>query len=169
MFLQALDETSDELEANVTADPEGQLRGRILDTRMKVISFRRFIAPQREAITDLLMSELGWLTEMDRRRLSEAKDRLTRMVEELDAMRERLQVVREELASAMTERMNKNIYVLSIVSAIFLPLGFLTGVFGVNLGGMPGATSTLAFWVFIGSLVAIALCVIFILRKLRWF
>ncbi|MGO4914243.1 zinc transporter ZntB [Pseudogemmobacter sp. W21_MBD1_M6] len=168
VFLQSLDEASDTLEEAVTTDPAVHLRARILDTRIKVITFRRFIAPQREAISDLLNSDLSWLTQLDRRRLNEDKDRLTRMIEELDAMRERLQVVREELSSVRAERLNNNIYMLSIVSAIFLPLGFLTGVFGVNLAGMPGVSSPMAFWVFAGGLVVIAAIVLFILRRLRW-
>jgi zinc transporter len=168
VFLQTLDDASDTLEAEVTSDPGTHLRALILETRIKVITFRRFVAPQREAISDLLNSDLTWLTEMDRRRLNEDKDRLTRMIEELDAMRERLQVVREELSSARAERLNNNIYMLSIVSAIFLPLSFLTGVFGVNLAGMPGSASPIAFWAFVVGLVAIAAVVLMFLRRLRW-
>jgi zinc transporter len=53
--------------------------------------------------------------------------------------------LREELSSQLSDRVNRNTFVLSVVSAIFLPLGFLTGLFGVNLGGMPGLTSASAF------------------------
>jgi zinc transporter len=46
-------------------------------------------------------------------------------------------------------------YVLSVISAIFLPLGFLTGLFGINIGGIPGVEDPNAFWVFSGILVVI--------------
>ncbi len=39
-------------------------------------------------------------------------------------------------------------YLLSVITAIFLPLGFLTGLFGINLGGMPGAEYKWGFWIF---------------------
>jgi zinc transporter len=52
-------------------------------------------------------------------------------------------------------KLNKNMYVLSVISAIFLPLGFLTGLFGINIGGIPGVEDPNAFWVFSGILVVI--------------
>jgi zinc transporter len=44
--------------------------------------------------------------------------------------------------------MNRTMYILSIVASIFLPLGFLTGLFGINIGGMPGTESSAAFGIF---------------------
>jgi|TARA_B110000503_G_C7116593_1_gene400641 zinc transporter len=60
-------------------------------------------------------------------------------------------------------------YVLSVISAIFLPLGFLTGLFGINIGGIPGVEDPNAFWVFSGILVVIVSLQIWIFKKLGWF
>jgi zinc transporter len=60
-------------------------------------------------------------------------------------------------------------YVLSVISAIFLPLGFLTGLFGINIGGIPGVEDPNAFWVFSGILVVIVSVQIWIFKKLGWF
>ncbi len=84
-------------------------------------------------------------------------------------MRERAQVVRDELASALTEKLNKNMYLLSIVTAIFLPLGFLTGLLGVNVGGMPGAENPHAFYYFCVILVVLVLIQMVMFVKLKWF
>lgn len=101
-----------------------------------------------------------------RRQLHENQDRLTRYVEDLDAVRERAQIVKDELANALTNKMNRNTYVLSIVAAIFLPLGFLTGLLGINVGGIPGVDNDAAFWVVSATCAGfvILLTVIF-----RWF
>ena len=66
-------------------------------------------------------------------------------------------------------KLNKNMYVLSVISAIFLPLGFLTGLFGINIGGIPGVEDPNAFWVFSGILVVIVSLQIWIFKKLGWF
>ena len=60
-------------------------------------------------------------------------------------------------------------YVLSVISAIFLPLGFLTGLFGINIAGIPGVEDPNAFWVFSGILVVIVSLQIWIFKKLGWF
>jgi len=65
-------------------------------------------------------------------------DRLIRHIEDLDAVRERAAVTQEELLSRLSEQMNIRMYVLSMVATIFLPLGFLTGLLGINVGGIPG-------------------------------
>ncbi|MCB1367090.1 MAG: zinc transporter ZntB, partial [Rhodobacteraceae bacterium] len=90
-------------------------------------------------------------------------------VEDLDAIRERLQILKEELTSIMNDRLNKNMYILSVITALFLPLGFLTGLFGVNLAGMPGAANSAAFIGFVVALVLIGALQLLIFRWLRWF
>jgi len=65
--------------------------------------------------------------------------------------------------------LNKNMYVLSVVAAIFLPLGFLTGLLGINVGGMPGADNTDAFWIFCGLLVIVVGLQVLLFKKMKWF
>ena len=65
--------------------------------------------------------------------------------------------------------MNKNLYILSVLTAIFLPLGFLTGLMGVNIAGMPGTQYLHAFWVFSFLLLIIVTIQILIFKKLKWF
>ena len=62
----------------------------------------------------------------------------------------------------------RNSYVLSIVAAVFLPLGFLTGVFGVNVGGMSGVKSPMAFTLLCLGMAALGVILMAALRWLRW-
>jgi Mg2+ and Co2+ transporter CorA len=98
-------------------------------------------------MSHLRSCDFSWIDQTHKRRIQEALDRVIRYVEDLDATRERAQIVKDELANALADKMNKNMYVLSIVAAIFLPLGFLTGLIGINVGGMPGVDYNLAFWI----------------------
>lgn len=167
--LNTLDDATDELEEKVLATGDGQLRQQIIGTRRQTIFFRRYIAPQREAIGKFRQMEADWLTSAAKRRLHEAQDRVTRHMEDLDAIRERAQIVKDELANMMADKLNRNMYVLSVIAAIFLPLGFLTGLFGINIGGMPGVDSHFAFWIFCGSLALVVAVQIWIFRKMKWF
>lgn len=108
------------------------------------------------------------MSNVDRARLRETADQLTRYVEDLDALRERAAVTQEELTVRLADRMNRTMYVLSLVATVFLPLGFLTGLLGVNLGGIPGSDNQLAFFVFCALLAIIAgVELLFFLRK-KW-
>jgi len=58
---------------------------------------------------------------------------------------------------------------LAVVSAIFLPLGFLTGLFGINVGGIPGANSSWGFAFFCLVLCGVIGLIFFIFKRNRWF
>ncbi|HCK32803.1 MAG TPA: zinc transporter ZntB, partial [Rhodospirillaceae bacterium] len=163
-----LDQHADDIEERVLDNPDTSERQEIVDIRKQTIELRRYIAPQKDIISYLRTSNIRWLDEKHRRQLQENQDRLTRYVEELDAIRERSQIIKDELANALADRMNKNMYVLSIIAAIFLPLGFLTGLLGINVGGMPGAEYDLAFWIVCGLCVAFSALLLWIFRLLKW-
>ncbi|MBO6827492.1 MAG: zinc transporter ZntB [Sneathiella sp.] len=164
-----LDDRLDDLEETIIADPDARHRQDITYLRKQAILFRRYIAPQKDVMVQLRTSDLGWLEGIHKRRLQEVLDRITRYVEDLDAIRERAQIVKDELANSLADRMNKNMYVLSLVAAIFLPLGFLTGLLGINVGGMPGTESTTAFWIVSGVCAVFAVIVAAVLKWLRWY
>ena len=167
--LSELDETTDNIEEHILGNADTSLRESIVDVRKKAIIFRRYMAPQRDAISGLRKADIKWLEESHKRHLQEAYNHVTRYIEDLDAIRERAQIVKDELANIIADKLNRNMYVLSVIAAIFLPLGFLTGLLGVNVGGIPGADNTDAFLVFCGILTVIVLMQVALFKRLKWF
>ena len=143
------------------------LRNEIGRVRRRVSVLRRFLSPQRDALARLLDSS-GPLSEPERNRLREVMDRLQRLLEDLDTAREHATIAQEDLGNLIADELNRRMYVLAIVSAIFLPLSFLTGLLGVNLAGIPGAESGGSFMVFVGGLVVTGIFILMLLRRNRW-
>ncbi len=114
---------------------------------------RRYLAPQREAITRLQVEKIHWFTERDKRHLYETANSLIRIVEDLDSLRERANVAQEELVNILSEQINSRMYTLSLVTTIFLPLSFLTGLLGINVAGIPGPTNPWAFLIVVAMLL----------------
>ena len=167
-----VDEFEDEagdLEESVVSASSYDLRSRLGALRRSVIALRRYIAPLRDAMTRLWMEKVPWLDEIHRMRLREISDRITRHVEDLDSVRDRAAVTQDELSSHLEQQMNRNMYVLSIVAGIFLPLGLFTGLLGINVGGMPGADTSWAFWAVTAGLVVFGVAEVVILRRFKWF
>ena len=129
---------------------------------------RRYLAPQREALNWILSERVAWFEAEDRARVREAGDRLAQYIETLDSVRERAAVTQEELINQISEESNARMYILSIVSAVFLPLGFATGLLGINVGGIPGADNDQAFMIFIAMLVGLAALMLVYFRYKRW-
>lgn len=161
------DKMADLEEAVLTAESH-ELRPKLASIRRDAINLRRYMAPQREAISRLQSEKISWLTDEDRVRLREVYDHLTRYLEDLDAGRERAAVIQEELVSRLSEQMDKRMYVLFMVAAIFLPLGFFTGLMGINVGGIPGAEYKAGFAIFCLLLVGLVIAEIVIFKKKKW-
>lgn len=144
------------------------LPGKLGSVRQAVIKMRRFINPQREAIANLSMLDDWIIAPEDLVLLRETSNRTRRIVEELDATRERLSALQEQLDADRVHALGRNSYVLSIVAAIFLPLGFLTGLFGVNVAGMPGVSDPLAFWYLAGGSVLVGITLYLVFKFAKW-
>lgn len=164
-----LDELLDDAEERVMEAADTTYRSQITDIRKQAIVFRRYIAPQRDVIAALRVSDMPWLSELHKRRLQESLDRVIRYIEDIDTIRERAQIVKDELTNALSDKMNKNLYLLSVIAAVFLPLGFLTGLLGINVGGVPGVDDPSAFWVFSGFLSVVVALQILLFKRWKWF
>jgi zinc transporter len=167
--IENVEDAVDRLEEEVLATESRQLRSRLADVRREVIGLRRYLAPQRDALARLQLEPTPILGDVERLRLREIADRVTRCVEDLDAARERAAVTHEELSGRLAEQMNQRMYVLSIVAALFLPLGFLTGLLGINVGGIPGVDDPHAFGRVTLMLTLLVACVLAVFKWRRWF
>jgi zinc transporter len=163
-----IDDAVDQYEDEAIERPARELRAQLAGLRRRTIALRRFIAPQREAFARLATATLPWLDDHDRARLRESADRLTRTVEELDAARDRAAVAHEEMASRLGEVTNQRLYVLSIMTAIFLPLGFVCGLLGVNVGGVPAQQVDWAWWALLGIFAVATGVQLWVFKRLRW-
>ncbi|MEN0019759.1 MAG: CorA family divalent cation transporter [Planctomycetota bacterium] len=137
---------ADELEIAMSTLATADARSRIAALRRQAIQVRRYIAPQQDVVAKLARGGLPGLDSDARDALTDMADRLQRDVDALDATREHLGVAHDELSNTLAERMNRISYALTIVASLFLPLGFITGLLGINVGGMPLAQNTAGFW-----------------------
>lgn len=164
-----------ELEERTDALEEAEIGGEVVAPdevaalRRAVAMLRRFASPQREALARLTDLETAPMTPEARLLTREVANRAARNAEALEALRERLAVLQDHIDARAAQAMGRNSYVLGVAAAVFLPLGFLTGLFGVNVGGMPGVEDPSAFWWLAGAMAAIGLGLTAVFRWMRWF
>ncbi|MCA9471698.1 MAG: zinc transporter ZntB [Nitrospirales bacterium] len=163
-----LDDEIDEIEEHIIEEVSHQLRSQLGSIRRQTIALRRYIAPQREVISHLSHTQLTWLTSVHRARIREVADHLIRYVEDLDAARDRMGVMQEELTGKLSEQMNKTMYILTVLAGIFLPITFVTGLLGINVGGIPGSDDPGAFVIVCSLLTSSAVFVVGLFRWLKW-
>ena len=166
-----VDSIEDELlecEEGLITKPATSMRIALMKIRQRSIALRRYLSPQREALNRLDSVSLSWLSDLNRLSLRSIEDRQIRHVEDLDTVRERAAMAQEELAARTAEQLNERSYILTLVAALFLPLGFFTGLMGINVGGMPGVDHDTAFWIVVGICIVITVALGVLFRWKRW-
>ncbi|ARJ44330.1 zinc transporter ZntB [Pantoea alhagi] len=166
-FIEDLQDKIIELE-DALMDQRVPARGELALLRKQLIVMRRYMTPQRDVYARLASEKLGWMDDNERRRMQEIADRLGRGLDDLAASVARTAVLADEIASIMQEAMNRRTYTMSLLAMLFLPTTFLTGLFGVNLGGIPGAESRYGFAIFCLMLVLLVAGVALWLHKRKW-
>lgn len=154
-----LNERIDQIEEQLIDGDTQVPRADLAHVRRVAILLRRYMSPQRDALTTLEIEDIAWLTERDRAHLREAADRVLRLGEELDSIRDRAQIVHDQLLDQRAESLNRRMLLLSVVAAVFLPLSLVTGLLGMNVGGIPGTQSPAAFAIICISLVVVGVAV----------
>ncbi|MGP7796803.1 zinc transporter ZntB [Sphingomonas sp. CLY1604] len=160
-----LDDCEERLDANRVFD----LRRTVTRVRVAAIGYRRFLAPQRAALEKLAALPGEWLAEDDRRHLSAAADRAARMAEEVESIRERASLMHEALTDLRSEQIDSRSLIISIVAMVFLPLTFLTGLYGMNVAHLPYAQEPWAFDAIMGLCGAITVLVLGYFVQQHWF
>jgi zinc transporter len=136
----------DDVEDEILAGNIKQQRAQLGRTRRLCARLRREFAPERSDLSRFLHRPAELLEAADRDVLQACNDALGFALEEIAELYERAKLLQEELASRVAENTGRNLYVLSILTAVLLPMTLVTGVFGMNVAGLPGLSGHASFW-----------------------
>jgi zinc transporter len=167
-LVDELEDQIDELDEMLSSAPRAESRKMLSDIRRQATKLRRYIAPQREALFRLQVEDASWLGKRDKIHLREVIDRLLRYIESLDSVRDRSTLLHEDLTSLLSEQINRNSYRLTAVAAILLPPSLVAGIFGMNLGGLPGNQDPAAFTITVLILAILMPLEYWILKRIGW-
>lgn len=140
----------------------------LLQARRRAANLRRFLASQRDVFERMALSQETWFMQSNSLYWNELDNSLTLQLEELALTRERIGLILESEQRRRSERISHTMYLLTVITGFFLPLTFVTGLLGMNVGGIPGSLSSYGF--FIASIMLIMLAVVqwLVFRWLRW-
>ena len=168
---QSIVDMNDMLDRLEETDPEDhaeEMLSQISTIRRNCLALKRHMAPQHEALEQISREAPAWFEDHDRREIAESIARLRRYLDDIDISKESALVLQDELRARSLASSEHATYMLTIVAGIFLPLGFLTGLLGINVGGMPGMDDPQAFWIVVFACGAVLIGLLALFKKLRW-
>ena len=164
-----LQERLDRLEKEVFEKSRPQLARRILDLKRDVSSLRRVVQPQRDVVGRLARREFAIITEALSYRFRDVYDHLVRLTDESLFFGDRITSLLDAHLSTVSNQLNSVMKILTVIATIFMPLTFITGLYGMNVD-LPhfGLGSSTVFWVLLTLMVTISVGMLFAFRNKRW-
>jgi len=164
-----LSERLDKLEEEIFERPDARLAKQILDFKADVSSLRRVVLPQRDAVARLARREFPIISEALSYRFRDVHDHLVRLVDEAMFFQDRVTSLLDAHLSQVSNQLNGVMKVLTIISTIFMPLGVIVGLWGMNvtLPDLPGGDGADFWWIF-GLMTLLASGMLGYFRTRNW-
>jgi zinc transporter len=138
------------------------------EVRRSAALLRRWAVSLRTAIVSVTALEGTDLYDAYGDRWQGLRRQSEELIELLDGIIERQHAVDDHIQNQISTDLSDRLYVLTLVSAVLLPLSFVTGLLGVNIGGIPLRDSSWGFWIVCGLLIALAAGQYWVVKRLRW-
>ncbi len=157
------------LEASILHNPKPALLPEVQAIRRELGMLRRTFGPFRKALEGFSGNEVVPLKKVSRTFLRDALGHADQLVDLIDAHWDTSRGITDLYISVASHRMNQVMKVLTILSAVFIPLTFLAGVYGMNFATLPGSAAPAAFWVFAGVCGLVATAMLALFSAWGWF
>jgi zinc transporter len=166
-LLQEATERLRAMESRVLKRDIAGSREGILETRRESIRVARDMAYKRTAMFELARERPVLLSVDEFDRFNRQIHRYAALVEDAEEYAEHCQFLLEELRAQVEEETNRNLYILTMFSVIFLPATLIASVWGMNVGGIPFRGSPNGFWMVAGLIAAVFALVAIVLFRFR--
>ncbi len=166
--IERLGEEIEDLEDEIIANPNQNVLGKINLYKREINYLRKTVRPAREFMLQLSRLDNDLIYETSTPFLKDLLDLSTQSAEIIETYRDILSDFLEVYNTGVNNRLNEIMKILTIFSAVFIPLTFITGIYGTNFDHIPELRYRYSYFIFWGVLVAVALFMLRFFRKRNW-
>jgi magnesium transporter len=168
-MLRKIGNKLDALEDDIFEGRSEEVVRDISNVKQEIINFRKVIRPQRPVLRDLEKVKQRYLAnDLDLEiYFDDIVDAHERIWDMLENYKEVAEALAETSEAVISHRVNDILRVLTSISVIVLPLTLIASIWGMNVG-VPGEEDMTAFWIVLGSMVALLLGMVGYFRKRGW-
>lgn len=166
--LEHLGERTEELEEIMLATPKPAALSQLHHLKRETITLRRSLWPLREVINSLTRADDRFFRAETRPYLRDIYDHTVHALESLEATRDLIAGMLDIYLSSVSNRVNQEVRVLTVIAIIFMPSTLISGIFGMNFKSMPLLEQPLGFYAAIGMMLSVALSLGLVFWRRRW-
>ncbi|MEM1219896.1 MAG: magnesium/cobalt transporter CorA [Bacteroidota bacterium] len=166
--LDRIEERIERLEDQILDDPNPEIKGQIHRLKKQVVLIRKNASPLREAIAQFTNADLIWMGEETLPFVRDLADHINQVLEMVESQREVLNSLYDLFLSELGYRNNQVIQLLTLISAVFIPLSFIVGLYGMNFQFMPELGWSYGYLYVWMLMIGVALGLLFYFRRKKW-
>jgi magnesium transporter len=166
--IEEIDEKNDQLEDEALHEPKRETLMSIMQLKRSILALTRVILPQREIVNRLSRGEYALISERAQIYYRNIYDHLVRIEMLTLGLRDMAESVLSTYLSAVSNRMNEVMKVLTIIATIFIPLTFITGIYGMNFANIPELHWRYGYFGILIVMAVIGISLVFYFRRRRW-
>ncbi len=156
------------LEDKVQLDATQEVFHQILHHKKLLINFKRSVLPLREIIISIQKDSDTYIQEGTVKYLRDVFEHVSQIHEIIETQRELLSSIMDQYHSAINNKMNRVMQVLTIIATIFIPLTFIAGIYGMNFEYMPELKWRYGYFYVLGFMFVLLILMIFQFKRKRW-
>jgi len=165
---EVLSETIETLESKVLLKAEAEDLAAIYNLKREIVLLDRALWPVLELVNGMKKGESELISEDLAPYLQDLSDHAQQLISSTQAIREMAANLQDLYMSTISNSMNQVMKVLAIVATIFIPLTFIAGIFGMNFEFMPELKAHYGYFITLGTMLLIALGMIYYFKKIKW-
>jgi magnesium transporter len=167
-ILEEIGDQVEELDEEMTQDPKPHTLHMLYKLKRRMIYIRKAVWPMREMLSLMERTETNLIGQTTYIYLRDAHDHAIRVIDTVETYRDLLGGMMDLYMSSVSNKMNEIMKTLTIITTIFVPLTFLTGVYGMNFDILPGKTNPMGFWELCAIMLILVIGLLYYFRRRKW-
>lgn len=168
ILIELFEDRMTNLEKKILDNPDEGVHHEIYEMKTKISLTKKGMVPIRETISGIIKSDTGLIDDDNQKYYRDVYDHVVQIIESIDSQREIINDFLNLYMSAMSNKMNEVMKVLTIFASIFIPLTFIAGIYGMNFDFMPELHWKYGYFITWGVMVAVAVILLNYFRRKKW-
>jgi magnesium transporter len=163
-----IDNRIESLEEDILMHTKKSHLNEIIGLRAEILWLRKVLGPQRDVIATLNKRDLKLINDQLQKYFGDIYENALKIAESFDTYRDLMGNLREAYQSSVANRANEIMRAFTAITTIFMPLTFITGIYGMNFDFIPGLHFKMGSYVLLGIMMVLGISMFFIFRKKEW-
>jgi magnesium transporter len=169
VVLEKIEDHIENIEMELLRDTDRVTPTQMMHLKKQLILLRKYVYPLRDELRKLQRDEIKLIDRKTIKYINDLNDHLQNIIQNLESFRDTISGLMELYSSTISNKLNNVMKTLTVIGAIFIPLTFIAGIYGMNFDNMPELHYRYGYHTIMAAMLAIAVGMFLYMKSRKWF